>query len=106
MRRVQLWVSSGRGLPVPAQMGACQKQRKSVLVQTDRKEMEGENAFITMCHNEAVTKRYQPSLAQWLSVVSQAHDKYVYPVSLPATVAAHTPHTDVYDRLAVQQSVV
>lgn len=94
MRWVQLWVWSGRGLPVPAQMGACQRQRKSVLVQTVKKEMEGENDFITMCHKEAVNKCYQPSLTQWLSMVSQAHDKYILLAHLP--LLQPTPHTRMF----------
>lgn len=75
-------------------MGACQRQRKSVLVQTDRKEMEGENDFITMCHNKAVNKCYHPSLAQWLCMVGQAHDKYILLIYLP--LLQPTPHTRMF----------
>lgn len=38
--------------------------------------------------------------------VSAAPDKYIPLVSLPATVAAHAPHADVDDWLAVQRGVV
>lgn len=107
----------GGALPVPAQVrgvggGACQRKT------------EKETALVRQAGQLSMSERLQQNRAQILQpggdVSAQFHPTtqpdpktrrglYVTsnaPTDSPATVAAHPPHADVYDWLAVQGCVV